>query len=65
MFSNGKHDKIMSLHLVTIGSKQMEVNSQSDDDLTSGTIAYKGPTVRFELNKTYHVILRLMMMSRI
>ena len=55
MFSNGKHDNIMSLHLVTVGSKQMEVNSQSDDDLTSGSIAYKGPTVRFELNKTYHV----------
>jgi hypothetical protein len=55
MFSNGKHENIMSLHIVTVGSKQMEVNSQSDDELTSGTIAYKGPTVRFELNKTYHV----------
>jgi hypothetical protein len=55
MFSNGKHDKIMSLHLVTVGSKQQEVNSQNDDQLTSGGIAYKGPTVRFELNKTYHV----------
>jgi hypothetical protein len=56
MFSNGKHENIMSLHLVTIGSKEMEVNSQSDDELTSGpTAVYKGPTVRFELNKTYHV----------
>jgi hypothetical protein len=55
MFSNGKHDNIMSLHLVTVGSKQQEVNSQKDDELTSGGIAYKGPTVRFELNKTYHV----------
>jgi hypothetical protein len=55
MFSNGKHDNIMSLHLVTVGSKEMEVNSQSDDQLTSGSIAYKGPTVRFALNKTYHV----------
>lgn len=55
MFSNGKHDNIMSLHLVTVGSKEMEVNSQSDDELTSGSIAYKGPTVRFALNKTYHV----------
>ena len=35
----------------------MEVNSQSDDDLTSGSIAYKGPTVRYELNKTYNVII--------
>ena len=57
MFSNGKHDKIMSLHLVTVASKQMEVNSQSDDELTSGSIAYKGPTVRYELNKTYNVII--------
>jgi uncharacterized protein (DUF2147 family) len=55
MFSNGKHDQIMSLHIVTTGSKQMEVNSQSDDELTSGPNAYKGPTVKFELNKTYHV----------
>jgi hypothetical protein len=55
MFSNGKHENIMSLHLVTVGNRQLEVNSQSDDELTSGSIAYKGPTVRFELNKTYHV----------
>jgi len=55
MFSNGKHANIMSLHLVTTGAKQLEVNSQWNDELTSGTIAYKGPTVRFELNKTYHV----------
>ncbi len=55
MFSNGKHENIMSLHLVTVGNREMEVNSQSDDELTSGTIAYKGSTVRFELNKTYHV----------
>lgn len=57
MFSNGKHDRIMWLHLVTTGSKQMEVNSQSDDELTSGSIAYKGPTVRYELNKTYNVVI--------
>ena len=57
MFTNGKHDMIMWLHLVTTGSKQMEVNSQSDDELTSGSIAYKGPTVRYELNKTYNVII--------
>jgi hypothetical protein len=57
MFSNGKHDKIMSLHLVTVASKQMEVNSQNEDYLTSGSIAYKGPTVNYELNKTYHVVL--------
>jgi hypothetical protein len=55
MFSNGKHENIMSLHVVTTGAKQMEVNSQSDDQLTSGPLAYKGPTVRFGLNQTYHV----------
>ena len=55
MFSNGKHENIMSLHIVTTGNRELEVNSQSDDELTSGSIAYKGPTVRFELNKTYHV----------
>jgi hypothetical protein len=55
LFSNGKHRNIMSLHLVTVGSKQEEVNSQGDDQRTSGVQAYKGSTVRFELNKTYHV----------
>jgi hypothetical protein len=56
MFTNGKFDKIMWLHVVTVGAKQIEVNSQSDDELTSGAFAYKGPTVNFELNKTYHVV---------
>jgi hypothetical protein len=56
VFSNGKHENIMSLHLVTVGAKQQEVNSQNEDVLTSGSIAYKGPTVRFALNKTYHVV---------
>jgi hypothetical protein len=55
MFTNGKHGQIMWLHLVTTGSKQMQVNSQTDDQLTSGSYAYKGPTVRYELNRTYHV----------
>ncbi len=54
-FSNGKYDRIMWLHVVTTGSKQLEVNSKSDDELTSGPSAYKGPTVRYDLNKTYHV----------
>ena len=57
MFSNGKHDRIMWLHLVTTGSKLMQVNSQSDDELTSGSIAYKGPTVMYELNRTYNVVI--------
>jgi hypothetical protein len=55
MFTNGKHGQIIWLHIVTTGSKQMEVNSQTDDQLTSGPIAYKGPTVKYELNKTYQV----------
>jgi len=55
MFSNGKYGNIMSLHLVTTGAKEMEVNSANDDELTSGPSAYKGSTVRFALNKTYHV----------
>jgi hypothetical protein len=55
VFSNGKYDQILWLHLVTTGSKQMEVNSKSDDTLTSESFAYKGPTVKYELNKTYHV----------
>jgi hypothetical protein len=56
VFSNGKYENLMSLHLVTVGSKQQEVNSKTDDELTSGSIAYKGPTVKFALNKTYHVV---------
>ena len=55
MFSNGKYGNIMSLHLVTVGAKQMEVNSENNDEATSGSGAYKGPTIRFALNKTYHV----------
>lgn len=55
MFSNGKYGQIMWLHLVTTGSKQMEVNSKAEDEETSGSYAYKGPTVHYELNKTYHV----------
>lgn len=57
MFSEGKYGRIMSLHLVTVASRQMEVNSQNEDYPTSGSIAYKGPTVRYDLNRTYHVVL--------
>ncbi len=55
MFSNGKYDQILWLNLVTTGSKQMQVNSKAEDEETSGSYAYKGPTVRYELNTTYHV----------
>jgi hypothetical protein len=55
MFTNEKYGRIMWLHLVTTGSKLNRVNSQSDDQVTSGPAAYKGPTVKYELNRTYHV----------
>lgn len=54
-FTNAKFGKIMWLQVVTPGNKQMKVNSQKGDELSSGTIAYNGPTIKYELNKTYHV----------
>jgi len=54
-FTNAKFGQIMWLHLVTPGNKQMEVDSQTGDTLTSGPTAYSGPTAKYELNKTYHV----------
>ncbi len=54
-FTNAKFGRIMWLHLVTPGNKIMEMNSQSGDTLSSGPAAYSGPTVKYELNKTYHV----------
>lgn len=54
-FNNGKFGQIMWLHLVTPGSKLMEVNSQNGDTLSSGPSAYSGPTVKYDLNKIYHV----------
>ena len=54
-FTNAKFGQIMWLRLVTNGNKMTEVNSQSGDRLTSGSRAYDGPTVKYELNKTYHV----------
>ena len=55
-FTNGKDGQIMYLHLVTPGTKLVEVDSQTDDTLTSGPAAYAGPTVKYDLNKTYHVV---------
>jgi hypothetical protein len=53
MFTNNqaKYGQIMVLHLVTPGSKLIEVSSQT----SSEPGAYNGPTVRYEINKTYHV----------
>jgi hypothetical protein len=50
-FNNEKFGKIMKLHLVTPGSKLNEVSSQT----SSEPEAYSGPTVKYEINKTYHV----------
>jgi hypothetical protein len=55
-FTNAKFGRIMWLHLVTNGNKMVEVNSQKGDTLSSGPKGYyDGPTVKYELNKTYHV----------
>lgn len=53
MFTNvqAKYGQIMTLHLVTPGSKLIEVSSQTSGDPG----AYSGPTVKYEVNKTYHV----------
>jgi hypothetical protein len=54
MFTNAKYGKIMWLHLVTPGAKVLEANSQHEaTELGPG--AYSGPTVKYEVNKTYHV----------
>ena len=52
VFTNEKYGQIMWLHLVTPGSKLMEVSSQTSSDPG----AYSGPTVKYEINKPYHVI---------
>jgi hypothetical protein len=54
-FTNAKFGQIVWLHLVTPGNKMVEVNSQSGDSLSSGPLAYDGPTKKYDLNKTYHV----------
>ncbi|PKL70063.1 MAG: hypothetical protein CVV30_01450 [Methanomicrobiales archaeon HGW-Methanomicrobiales-1] len=54
MFTNAKYGQIMWLHLVSTGNKLVEVNSQSAAT-EMGTDAYKGPTAKYEINKTYHV----------
>jgi len=54
MFTNAKYGRIMWLHVVTPGNKLLEVNSKSAAN-EMGPDAYKGPTVTYDLNKTYHV----------
>lgn len=48
-FTNAKFGQIMWLRLVTNGNKLTQTNSQN------GVTAYNGPSVKYELNKTYHV----------
>jgi len=54
IFTNAKYGQIMWLHLVSPGNKLVEVNSQSAA-VEMGVDAYKGPTAKYEVNKTYHV----------
>lgn len=54
MFTNAKYGQIMWLHIVTTGNKLVEVNSQHSAT-EMGPDAYKGETVTYDLNKTYHV----------
>lgn len=47
-FSNAKFGNILWLRVVTQSAKLMEVSSAS--------ASYNGPTINYELNKTYHVV---------
>jgi hypothetical protein len=46
-FANAKYGQIMWLHIVTPSAKLEEVNSD--------TSSYKGPTIKYDLDTTYHV----------
>jgi hypothetical protein len=54
MFTNAKYGQIMWLHMVSPGNKLEEVNSQNAA-VEMGPSGYKGSTVKYEINKTYHV----------
>ena len=54
MFTNAKYGQIMWLNMVSPGNKHEVVNSQSAAT-EMGPDAYKGPTAKYVLNKTYHV----------
>jgi hypothetical protein len=54
LFTNAKYGKIMWLHIVSPGSKMVEMNSQNAA-VEMGPDAYKGPTAKYAVNKTYHV----------
>jgi len=46
-FTNAKYGQIMVLHIVTQSAKMKEISSD--------TSSYKGPTVKYEVNTTYHI----------
>lgn len=54
MFTNATYGQIMWLNMVSPGNKHEVVNSQSAAT-EMGPDAYKGPTAKYDLNKTYHV----------
>lgn len=47
-FTNAKYGNLLSLRLVTQNANLLEVSSAAD--------SYNGPTINYELNKTYHVV---------
>ena len=54
-FTNAKYGQIMWLRLITPSAKLVQANSQhAATELEPG--AYEGPTAKYELNKTYHVV---------
>jgi hypothetical protein len=54
-FSNGKQGKLMYLRVITPSNKLVSVSSGQREEMTP---PYGGPTVRFEDNRTYHVVLK-------
>ena len=54
-FSNGKQGNLMYLRVITPGNKLVSVSSGQREEMTP---TYGGPTVRFENNRTYHVVLK-------
>jgi len=54
-FMNGKNGRLMYLRVITTSNKLVSVASGQGDEMTP---SYGGPMVRFEDNRTYHVVLR-------
>jgi len=54
-FTNSKYGQIMWLHTVTPNSKLFEINSQNNAVNSIGPNIYQGSTVKYNVNKSYHV----------